>query len=75
MLGAEFAEAGEEARVREDEADVRRERLDDEAGDLAGIGVEERGERGEIIIFGDERVGRGTGGDAGGIRVALRERA
>ena len=75
VLRAEFAEASEETGVRQDEPHVGRERLDDEAGDLAGVGLEERGERGEVVVFGDQRVGRGARRDAGGIGIALRERA
>jgi hypothetical protein len=75
VLRAEFAETGEETGVGQDQADIGRERLDNESGDLTGIGVEERGQSGEIIVFGDERVGGSAGRDASGIGITLRERA
>ena len=75
MLRAEFTETSEEACVGQNQADVGRERFDDEASDLALIGVEERRECRKIIIFRDERIGGGAGRDTGRIGIALRERA
>ena len=73
VLRTEFTETSQETSVRQDQTHVGRERLDDETGNLADVGLEERAERGKIIIFRDQSVGGGTGRDTGGIRITLRE--
>ena len=58
-----------------DEADVADVRLEDDAGDLAGVGREGGIERGGVVEGKDDCLARKRRGDAGTVRMAVGKRA
>ena len=65
----QLAQAGEEAWLRQHQAHVADDRLDDHRGDLAGVGRERGRDGGQIVEFDDDRVGGDGGGDPRRIRA------
>mmetsp|Transcript_10242 Transcript_10242/g.33786 ORF Transcript_10242/g.33786 Transcript_10242/m.33786 type:complete len:231 (-) Transcript_10242:480-1172(-) len=70
VLGAELAQTGEELLVGHDEAGVADDALQNHAGHLALVGLEERLDRGEVVVSGHQGGRRGARGDAGRIGQA-----
>ena len=70
VLGTEFADSFEEARLGEDEAAVGGVGFEDEARDLVALFGEAGFEGFEVVVFQHEGLGGKTGGDAGAVGVA-----
>ena len=65
MARRQFAQAGKEARRRWDDAVVRRDRFDDHGGDGIWVRRKDRLDRGEVVVFGHERMPSDVGQHAG----------
>mmetsp|Transcript_41301 Transcript_41301/g.100220 ORF Transcript_41301/g.100220 Transcript_41301/m.100220 type:complete len:396 (-) Transcript_41301:89-1276(-) len=70
VVRADLAELVEERLVRNDEAGVSDHALEDHAGDLAFVRLEERLDRLDVVVRRDKSGGRGAGGDARRVREA-----
>ena len=75
MLVAQATEPLQEAGGRRHDAHVAGDRLHDDRGDLALVGLEARGHGVDVIVRQDDRVGSSALGDAGRGRDAQREQA
>ena len=75
MARRQFAQAGEKAWRGRDDAVVRSDRFDDNGGDGIRVRREDRLDRGEVVVFGHERMPSDVGRHAGRIGLAVGERA
>ena len=70
-----IARSASKAVLRRHQAHVARDRLDDDRGNLAGIGGKEAAHRLRIVVRRDQRAGRRSAGHAGAVRQAQRRHA
>ena len=74
MLVAERTQSRQETLLGRNDAHVRRDRLNDDRRDLAGVRVQKPLYRGKVVVLRHERITGRALGHAFGIRLALRER-